>query len=69
MPEIYMDHPDHGATCVFDYGSAEHLKLTGWKLREKAEVEAEPEAELEGEPEATIEAKPEKKKRGPKPKG
>lgn len=33
MPEIYMDHPQHGATCVFDTGAAEQLKQHGWKVR------------------------------------
>ena len=69
MPEIYMDHPEHGATCVFDNGAADNLKQYGWKVRGEVVKAAEKYQESAAAEIAALSPKvSEPKKRGPKPK-
>ena len=63
MPEIYMDHPEHGATCVFDTGDQTRLEGYGWKVRGAEAAPAKPDT-LPVDPPPAPKGKP-----GRKPKG
>lgn len=43
MPEIYMDHPKHGATCVYEAADVRRLEGYGWRLRLQNQVPAQEE--------------------------